>query len=236
MNEQRIEPRFDTLIRAAIFDYPDTNAELMRSNDAGEEKIPRRADKKVKRLINRFFDGKSVQRSAKTPRRIAFVLAAAILAAILCLSVGGKIADRVNENKTEHDVYDQYDYSFEGKHETTVFFEPSYVPKGFTRKVRLEAKGALIIEYCLDGEPAVVYSQYAGNSTFFAIDNEHTTKKSVKIKKLDGTLYTVNGGSMVLNWTDGEYLYQLDCLERAGISEKKLIKMAKSLKKSKECN
>lgn len=234
MTGQQTETALDKLIRMAYEDYHGTETVLFaEGNDT--VKIPHGTDRRIKRTIEEFFAHGKDTKASRRPVKAVLVIAAIVLAAVLCMSVGSIRTRIVNVFKTSFEKYDQYDFTVNGEMLSEVgFLEPSYVPKGFTREVQIKNKNMLLVLYKLDDEPVVYYSQYAGINSTMAVDNEHTETKNVNINGYEGTLFRFSDGNLTIAWNNGVNVFQLNSTASGSVTEKQLIKMAKSLKTAKE--
>ncbi|MBN4051013.1 DUF4367 domain-containing protein [bacterium AH-315-L21] len=105
-----------------------------------------------------------------------------------------------------------------------IFYEPSYIPKGFKLIEHEIFHTTAILTYVNDYGDEIMFKQYPLEHTKMKIDTEGTTLNSITIRGSEGH-YFKNKGLTTIMWQEKQYGFMI-----SSEAEKKiLIKMAESI-------
>jgi len=182
------------------------------------------------KLINKIANRKmSWNRLVKYAKKIAIIFLIILITSFATIMSVEALRVRFFEIITR--TFEKYTYiEFEKTNLTIVddkeyiFYEPSYIPKGFKLIEHEIFHTTAILTYVNDYGDEIMFKQYPLEHTKMKIDTEGTTLNSITIRGSEGH-YFKNKGLTTIMWQEKQYGFMI-----SSEAEKKiLIKMAESI-------
>lgn len=183
--------------------------------------------KKINRLIK--DRSKSYYPLIKTTlRKTIFIIAAVLMMGTITVAAVPQLREWfvglfVSQNENNADVLAvQGAVPADDLNEQFVYYEPTFIPKGFVEESRIEDIAYLSIDYCFKNK-FIFYSQTSLTATH-NIDTENRETEYVTVSGCEAFL-SYDENSSIIVWNDGSYVY---CIS-GDLCKNDIIEMANSV-------
>lgn len=235
MNAQNNKDKLDELIILALTDIEKNKAKQLMETDIEDTYITNKTESKIKKEISSFFAHKYETKPPKIKKRTLIVLVAAIvLAIVLCISVSG-IRNRIlNAVFSDYDEYNSYKYDdnalVDRSEKIEEYKQPTFIPFELEGNTTIENEFLFEIMYKYNEKRYIVYSQCKQSSEpLINVNNENCFITEEIINDCEGQMYSYANGCFELMWIDEDYLYTITSTIE-GMTKEEIIKMAESVK------
>ena len=249
--------KFDYLIRLALLDCGDKDAEMFRTIDTSNVVVSDRLRNKIHRLIKRKARESAVKKTKLILSRIAIaamLVLSIIFATMMSISAirdaiwrtivewydnyisiryespedDGKDNDSTNQTDASGEVTTDQTEVVSPPTEILEVRKPTYMPEGVVEDVVVSAKSMVMIDYYLGEELIYSFNQNILKTNDKYYDNKTAVVKDILVKENKAIVVTYEQTPEVyLIWNDGIYSYILVSITA---SLEDMIKIAESVK------